>query len=134
MSPEVCQNKPYSHKSDLWALGVILYELCTRTTPFKSQNLVALVFQIVSETPDPIPADYGPDMVELVDGLLTKDSKERWGYLEISKCCAFDEHTRSAAAGKSVGRRLTREERKKLKVNMLSSTYDNDSNRDPYII
>ncbi len=28
-SPEVCENKPYSTKSDVWALGCILYELCT---------------------------------------------------------------------------------------------------------
>lgn len=28
-SPEVCENKPYSFKSDIWALGCVLYELCT---------------------------------------------------------------------------------------------------------
>ena len=28
MSPEVCQNQPYSYKSDVWALGCILYEMC----------------------------------------------------------------------------------------------------------
>jgi NIMA (never in mitosis gene a)-related kinase len=30
MSPEVCQNKPYTVKSDIWALGCLLYELCTQ--------------------------------------------------------------------------------------------------------
>ena len=29
LSPEVCENKPYSYKSDNWALGCVLYELCT---------------------------------------------------------------------------------------------------------
>lgn len=29
MSPEVCQSKPYTYTSDVWALGCILYELCT---------------------------------------------------------------------------------------------------------
>ena len=29
MSPEMYENKPYTHKSDIWALGCILYELCT---------------------------------------------------------------------------------------------------------
>ena len=28
MSPEVCQNKPYTTKSDMWSLGCLLYELC----------------------------------------------------------------------------------------------------------
>jgi NIMA (never in mitosis gene a)-related kinase len=29
MSPEVCENKPYTFKSDVWALGCVLYEMCT---------------------------------------------------------------------------------------------------------
>jgi len=29
MSPEVCQSKPYTYKSDVWALGCVLYELCS---------------------------------------------------------------------------------------------------------
>ena len=28
MSPEVCENKPYTQKSDVWSLGCVLYELC----------------------------------------------------------------------------------------------------------
>lgn len=29
MSPEVCESKPYTYKSDVWSLGCVLYELCT---------------------------------------------------------------------------------------------------------
>lgn len=29
LSPEVCESKPYTYKSDIWALGCVLYELCT---------------------------------------------------------------------------------------------------------
>ena len=29
MAPEVCESKPYTFKSDIWALGCVLYELCT---------------------------------------------------------------------------------------------------------
>jgi len=36
MSPELCQSKPYSYSSDVWALGCILYELCTLKQAFSS--------------------------------------------------------------------------------------------------
>jgi NIMA (never in mitosis gene a)-related kinase len=35
MSPEMYENKPYTHKSDIWALGCILYELCTLKRAFE---------------------------------------------------------------------------------------------------
>ena len=34
MSPELCDNKPYSYKSDVWAVGVVLYELASLRQPF----------------------------------------------------------------------------------------------------
>jgi NIMA (never in mitosis gene a)-related kinase len=39
MSPEMYENKPYTHKSDIWALGCILYELCTLERAFSAGNL-----------------------------------------------------------------------------------------------
>lgn len=47
MSPEVCQNHPYTFKSDVWALGCILYELCTLKHAFAADNLLGLVYKIV---------------------------------------------------------------------------------------
>lgn len=47
MSPEVCQNKPYTYQSDIWALGCILYELCALKHAFHSENLLGLVYKIV---------------------------------------------------------------------------------------
>jgi NIMA (never in mitosis gene a)-related kinase len=55
MAPEACESKPYTSKSDVWALGVILYELCTLKKPFAADNLLGLVFKIVSDKHDPIP-------------------------------------------------------------------------------
>ena len=34
MAPESCQSQPYTSKSDVWALGIIIYELCTLKQPF----------------------------------------------------------------------------------------------------
>ena len=55
MSPEVCENRPYSVKSDTWALGCVLYELCTLQHAFAADNLLGLVYKIVSGKIDPIP-------------------------------------------------------------------------------
>jgi NIMA (never in mitosis gene a)-related kinase 1/4/5 len=62
MSPEVCQNKPYSYQSDIWALGCILYELCCLKHAFHSENLLGLVYKIVSDEPEPIPETYSTEM------------------------------------------------------------------------
>ena len=42
VSPEMCKNKPYNEKSDIWALGCILYELLTFNHPFTATNQAAL--------------------------------------------------------------------------------------------
>lgn len=62
MSPEVCESKPYTFKSDVWSLGCVLYELCTLEHPFHADNLLGLVYKIVQETPKPIPAHYSPEL------------------------------------------------------------------------
>jgi serine/threonine protein kinase len=77
MSPEVCENKPYDFKSDVWAMGCILYELCTLEHAFGASNLLAVVSKIVQEQPAPIPEFYSEELRSLVGQLLTKDPKER---------------------------------------------------------
>jgi NIMA (never in mitosis gene a)-related kinase len=47
LSPEIIENRPYSFKSDIWSLGVILYELCALRPPFNAENLHFLALKIV---------------------------------------------------------------------------------------
>jgi NIMA (never in mitosis gene a)-related kinase len=47
MSPEACQSEPQTTKSDVWALGCVIHELCTLEHTFKADNLLNLVFKIV---------------------------------------------------------------------------------------
>ena len=47
LSPELCEEKPYNHKSDIWSLGCVLYELCTFRHPFEAKNQGALIMKIV---------------------------------------------------------------------------------------
>lgn len=83
MSPEVCQNKPYTYKSDVWALGCILYELCTLKHAFNAENLLGLVFKIVQDKQEPIPGSYSSELKELVAALLNKEDKERPQVIDI---------------------------------------------------
>lgn len=48
LSPEVCSNKKYDLRSDLWSLGCILYELCTLNYPFQANNILSLAMKITT--------------------------------------------------------------------------------------
>ena len=39
LSPEIIESQPYSFKSDIWSLGVLLYEMCALTPPFNAGSL-----------------------------------------------------------------------------------------------
>ena len=54
LSPEIINSLPYSFKSDIWALGCILYQLCTLKVPFDAPNLPALSLMVVGQDPKPI--------------------------------------------------------------------------------
>ena len=47
LSPELCENKPYNHKSDVWSLGCVVYEMMTGSHPFNAQNQGALFIKIL---------------------------------------------------------------------------------------
>ena len=48
LSPEICEEKPYNEKSDVWALGCILYEMATFKHPFNANNQGALILKILT--------------------------------------------------------------------------------------
>ena len=54
LSPEICQNKPYDEKSDVWSLGVVLYEMITLNKPFDSESQMGLFMKILKGKPAPI--------------------------------------------------------------------------------
>ena len=82
MAPELLQEQPYDHTADLWALGVILYELYIGRPPFDTHNFFALVSMIVSKDvsrPENASLPFG----SLLEGLLTKDPRRRLTYLRM---------------------------------------------------
>lgn len=54
MSPEQYNHKPYSYKSDIWAFGCILYEMCNQRRPFEANNIQALGMKVVRGNFSPV--------------------------------------------------------------------------------
>ena len=77
LSPEICKEKPYNEKSDIWALGCILYELCTFKHPFDSTNQAALINKILKENPKQIPYTFDYYFNEIIKKLLQKNMNKR---------------------------------------------------------
>jgi len=77
ISPEMCEGKPYDHKSDIWALGCILYEMANLVKTFDGTNLPALITKIVKGTFAPIKETYSPEFRLLIRDLLQKDPADR---------------------------------------------------------
>uniref|UniRef100_W5KDR6 non-specific serine/threonine protein kinase n=1 Tax=Astyanax mexicanus TaxID=7994 RepID=W5KDR6_ASTMX len=70
LSPELCQDIPYSTKSDIWALGCLLYELCTLKPAFWARNLLNLFYKILKGEYSPAPDQYSKDLHSLIEKML----------------------------------------------------------------
>ena len=80
LSPEVCQGQPPSECSDIWAFGVLLFELLTGQLPFMGGNLTATLTTILTQ-PTPNLTQLNPDvpdaLASLVYRMLEKDPQQR---------------------------------------------------------
>lgn len=94
LSPELCEEKPYNNKSDIWSLGCVLYELCTLRHPFEATNQGALALKILRCQYNPIPATYSRSLKDLVDKLLTKDYRIRPDIEEVLSMDSVQEKMR----------------------------------------
>jgi len=77
LSPEICQEKPYSFGSDIWALGCITYEMAALRVPFDAQNIQALVQKITRGSTPQVPQHYSQELRQLCGDLLHRDQSQR---------------------------------------------------------
>ena len=85
MSPEICDNKDYTNKTDIWSLGVVLYELCALRPPFDSVSIAGLALRICRGEYSPIPSVYSDDLRKLVGKLLTVEPSKRPNIHQVIK-------------------------------------------------
>ena len=83
ISPEIVKGHHYSFKTDIWSLGVILYEMCCLKLPFKAQNQFILQKKIQECKYNPIPDRYSQDLKLLVERLLVVDPSNRPSITQI---------------------------------------------------
>lgn len=71
IAPEQVVGKRADHRSDIFSLGVILYESLTGTTPFNGEGLSALMYQITNHDPAP-PSSLNPQVPVMLDYIIAK--------------------------------------------------------------
>ncbi|XP_058456918.1 serine/threonine-protein kinase Nek8 [Malaya genurostris] len=82
-SPEMCEGKQYDEKSDVWALGCILGEMCCFKKAFSASNLSELVSKIITGKYVPLPDGYSDALKHLLSLMLQVDPQDRPSASEI---------------------------------------------------
>ncbi len=71
MSPEQCQGEPVDARSDIYALGVLLYQLCIGQVPFDADTPYAIILKHIS-APLPVPTSLRPDLPKGFEAVILK--------------------------------------------------------------
>jgi serine/threonine protein kinase len=81
LSPEVCTGNPVDQRSDIFSLGIVLFEVLTGRMPFTDESPLGLLLEVVrAEIPDvrQLNADVDPQMVEILTRMTAKDPANRY--------------------------------------------------------
>ena len=85
MPPEQLQGLEVDHRADVWALGIVLYEMLAQRTPFEADYEQAIAYGVMNEEPEPLTAirsGLHPELDRLVTKLLAKNAEDRFQHMD----------------------------------------------------
>ncbi|OON23769.1 hypothetical protein X801_00319 [Opisthorchis viverrini] len=77
LSPEVLKEGVYTHKADVWSLGLVIYEMCTQEYALNGTGLIRVLWQSIQQSCPRLPPPYSDELQHLIDAMLTKDPETR---------------------------------------------------------
>ena len=90
LAPELCKKKDYDYKVDIWAFGILVYEMFFKRTPFLSKDEKKLQEKIIFEDLE-FPASIDDNAMEIIKGCLEKNVRKRWNIDRVLKSKFFEE-------------------------------------------
>ncbi len=88
MSPEQITGQPIDHRSDVFAVGLVLYELVTYRQAFPGDNLATLTYRIVHGSPEPIRSiqpDADPGLCAVIERAMARHVDDRYPHLDAMR-------------------------------------------------